>query len=628
MIKQLLKIHLLSLSIFFIFRLLLLFSNTEHWTGFSSELLQAFVMGIRFDTVINGYILALPTLQRMILFVVGKNNQMIQKFTYWYCAVFFTLAYTVSAFDIPFFNQFFNRLDATAFQWIENPAFVVEMAVKDFRLWGYAIPFIVLMIVFHVVLRKIFNQKIDFPSFHWSVKSVIAVLILGGTFLGIRGRIEGKSPIRVGTAFFCNHAFYNKLGLNPNFTLLNSLTSKKDFWIDLMTNKEAFVEVSKYMDLPVSENFSVQTQLYAKAENFGKPNIVLVLMESMTTQNLKHHGNTQQLTPNLDALIEKSIYFENAYSAGIHTHNGIFSSLYSYPALWNKHALKQMESYPNNTILALNKNGYSTIYFTTHDSQFDNVEGFLLLNDFQKVYSQKDYPTSEVKSNLGVVDDYLFSFSIEKMNELHKNNQPFFCTLMTASNHAPIIIPEHFSPKQKEIQLQAIEYSDWAIGQFLQEAEKQPWFDNTIFVFIGDHGNAWDTTYEMSLSYHSVPLIFYAPKLFTKSEIKSDFAQQIDVMPSILGLTSIDYTKQNMGIDLWKNTRPFAYFSANDKVGVINEEFYYIYKKDGSEALYKYRTKDTNNYLSDYPELAKEMNRYFRANYQLSKHSIQLGNLM
>lgn len=97
-------------------------------------------------------------------------------------------------------------------------------------------------------------------------------------------------------------------------------------------------------------------------------------------------------------------------------------------------------------------------------------------------------------------------------------------------------------------------------------------------------------------------------------------------MPSILGLTDIAYQKENMGINIWKQKRPFAYFSANDKIGVINKDFYYIYKKDGSEAIYKYPANDTHNYISEYPELVKQMKEYLSAHLQIA-HSISSQKL-
>lgn len=623
MIKSILKIHLLSLSIFTIFRFILLFSNTEHWQGVSSDVFQALLMGLRFDTVINSYILSLPSLVWAIMYCIGKNNRLINRFLYVYCVVLFSLAYVISGFDIPYFNQFFSRFDKVAFQWIENPEFIIEMAIRDFRLWGYFIPFVLLMVVFHYFLRKIFRKvdeiKFQTRKIYWKIP--ISLLFLGLTFLGIRGRIEKKSPIRVGTAYFSNNAFLNKLGLNPNFTLIDSFLQKDVVWKELIPTNQALQMVRNDFGIIENHQNPIAQSMKPDSLNLGKPNIVLILMESMTANNMKYFGSDRTLTPFLDGLIQKSIFFENTYSAGIHTFNGIFSSLMSYPALWAENPMKNIKNY-NSGAKILSENGYITNYFTTHDGQFDNIEGFLMGNNYHRVYAQKDYPSSEVKSNLGVTDDYMLRYSIDKMNDMHKTGKPFFSVLMTASNHAPIIIPEYFKSRYNNDNEshKVIEYSDWALEQFIKQAEKQEWFRNTIFVFMADHGAGFDTTYEMSISYNHIPLFFYAPHLLKKNEIRSDFVQQIDVLPSILGLTDISYTKENLGINIWQQKRPFAYFGADDKIGVVNDEFYFIYHKDGREGLYKYRNKDLTNYISQYPDLAKKMKNYAFSNMQTAHY--------
>lgn len=617
MLKNLIKLHLLSLVIFSVFRVVLLLSNTEKFEFFTTNMFKALLMGIRFDTVITCYILALPSLLWAIAYNIGKNNKLLNRILYGYCAVMFSLAFVISAVDIPYFNQFFSRLDRSAFLWMDSPSFIIEMVAKDFRLWGYFIPFFVILGLFFYGLNRIFRKinTLDFSKRKLNVSLVMSILVLGLTFLGIRGRIERKSPIRVGTAYFSENAFLNKLGLNPNFTLIESLLQKKTKWEPLMNDTEALSIAKQTLGLNPSADLSIIKDVKPSPNNLGKPNVVLILMESMTAQHLNYFDKKKNLTPVLDNLIPKSIFFENTYSAGIHTFNGVFSSIYSYPALWAEHTMKNIKYYPNNSIKAFADAGYSTTYFTTHDEQFDNIGGFLMNNNFQKVISQKDYPSSEVKSNLGVPDDFMFRFSIPKINELHQSGKPFFITMMTASNHAPIVIPDYYKPRTKDINTQATEYADWSIGQFLKEAEKQEWFKNTIFVLMADHGAGFDTTYEMSLSYNHIPLFFYAPHLL-KPEIKTDLALQIDALPTILGLTNITYTKQNMGINLWQEKRDFAYFGADDKIGVINQDFYYIYRKDGNEGLYQYRKKDQTNYAKQHPKLVKQMKDYAFGNIQ------------
>ncbi|WP_185145832.1 LTA synthase family protein [Chryseobacterium sp. SNU WT5] len=590
-----------------------------------SDLARALMMGVRFDMVISCYILALPTLIFLIFYIFKRKNLLVNRILYFYCAILYTIAFLISAVDIPYFNQFFSRLDKGIFQWIENPAFITEMIAKDFKLWGFVFPFLILLFIFQYFLKKIFIliNKLEISRLNFVPRIILSFFILGITFVGIRGRIEAKSPIRVGTAYFSENAFLNKIGLNPNFTFIHSLLQKSVTWSDLMDDRRAFSIVQEQMNIKVQhDKFSLKHPISLASENLGKPNIVLVLMESMTADNMKYFGNTKNLTPVLDDLITKSIFFENTYSEGIHTFNGIYGTLTSFPALWNQHPMKSIQNYTTFTT-PLKKAGYENVFFTTHDSQFDNMEGFLYANDFQKVYSQKDYPSSEVKSNLGVSDDYLFRFGIEKINEMQqKRKAPFFTSFLTSSNHSPIIIPDYFKSNNPSQEEKVIQYADWSIGQFLKEAEKQSWYKNTIFVFLADHGSGYERTYEMSLSYNHIPLFFYAPHLLKNTGIRKDFVKQIDVIPSIMGLTDISYIKNNLGINVWTQKREFAYFGADDKIGVVNQDYFLIYRKDGHEALYNYRTKDLKNYVKEYPVLVQKMKEYAFSNLQVA-HSIK-----
>ena len=111
----------------------------------------------------------------------------------------------------------------------------------------------------------------------------------------------------------------------------------------------------------------------------------------------------KNLTPFLDSISHAGYYFENIYTAGIHTFNGVFSTLFSFPAIYRQNPMKESTMFRYNGIgNTLRKNGYSTTYFTTHDGQFDNIEGFLRANDFENIITLADYPSEKAKTTLGV----------------------------------------------------------------------------------------------------------------------------------------------------------------------------------------------------------------------------------
>lgn len=401
----------------------------------------------------------------------------------------------ICAIDIPYFNQFFSRLTISALQWLDSPMFVFKMVIEEPSYWMYSIPFILAAFLFYKLLKRIYSKVekqpvIDRPI--W-LKLIVSVLFLGFMLVGMRGRLALKAPIKVGTAYITDNAFLNQLGLNPVFTFLQSYLEnldKRNEAIALMDEKTAISMVQQSLDIdPADTYYPLYRQVIPDSIAANKPNVVIIIMESMAASKMKRNGNKLNLTPFLDSLALNSYYFDSIYTAGIHTFNGVFSTLFSYPAIFRQQPMRESRILKYNGISnTLKKLGYSTTYITTHDGQFDNIQGFLSTNDFDQIITEDDYPSDEVKTTLGVPDDYMFRYSISVINKLHDNGRPFLVAFMTASNHGPYYLPDYYKPRNKGLKDQMIGYSDWSLQQFIKMASKQSWYSNTLFVFVADHG--------------------------------------------------------------------------------------------------------------------------------------------
>ena len=631
-IRFILKIYLLALSVFSVFRIMLFLSEFDRIDEKEVAILtiiKSFIMGVRFDIVISGYILILPTLIFLTLEVIGFRSKSIKQFFFYWIYILFTIAFTVSTADIPYFNQFYDRFSVGAFEWMESYKIVISMIFQEPKYFLFIIPFILLETVFYILLKKIFEQENETQKINFFLNTFVSLIFLAIVFLGIRGRIEEKSPIRIGTAYFSSNSFLNKLGLNPSFILIRSYLDSKDEdnrAVKFMDDKLAIEIVQKNLGITKAQyNSPIARDVQPDKLLSAQPNVVLIIMESMSAAKMKRHGSAEELTPFLDSLSNNSIYFENIYTAGKHTFNGIFSTLFSFPALYRQHSMKTNNQY-DGISTSLLKNGYSTTYFTTHDSQFDNIEGFLRSNNFQNVISQSDYPVSEVKTTLGVPDDFMFRFSIPKINELAEKENPFFVTFMTTSDHSPFYVPEYFQPKAKAIESQIVQYADWSLQQFIQLASKEAWFNNTIFVFVADHGAAIDAKYDIPLNYFHTPLIIYAPEIFMANEVHEKIGSQIDVYPTVMGLIKQKYVNNTLGIDLLKEERKFTIINDDDKVGILDTDYLCIMKNNGAKLeLYKYKEQDKFNYFDQEKEKALEMADYAKSNMQVHQIMISEG---
>ena len=568
--------------------------------------MKAFAMGLRFDTVISCYILSLPLVGILAGHLCGMRRDGYYRGWHLLTVLLYLTAFLACAADIPYFNYFFTRLNISAFSWMDSLPFVVKMIVEEPAFILYLFLFLAVGFCYVMLMRRI--------RLHWLTRLekperilpaiLLGILMAGCCMIGMRGRLSIKSPIRTGTAYFSDNAFLNQLGLNPMFTLLSSMReAKKNKELHLIDSETARQVATGWLPEPRHDTSGI-IRLSPDC------NVVVVIMESMAACKVGHFRPERNLTPHLDSLIAGSLIFENAYSAGIHTHNGIYSTLFSQPAIPGRHSMKWTVIPKIDGMPALfHSKGYQTIYFTTHDEQFDNVAGFLYANGIRRIISQKDYPAKEVKSTLGVPDHVMFDRAIE---ELGKERRPFFACLMTASDHNPYILPDDigWEPRSKNISEKMVEYADWAIGRFIRKAKQTSWFANTLFVFVADHGSSDESLYDMPLSYHHVPLLFYAPGQI-KPDRRSDLALQTDIGPTIAGMIFDSEYGNPAGIDLQRQRRTFAYFSADDKIGVLDSVHFYRYRmSDGNESMYRYRNHETVNLLPEYMTKADSMRRY------------------
>ena len=324
---------------------------------------------------------------------------------------------------------------------------------------------------------------------------------------------------------------------------------------------------------------------------------------------MQSYGQTKTLTPFLDSLYQKSLVFNNIYSAGIHTNHGLYSTLYSFPTIMKRNAMKgSVIPIYSGLPTVLKENGYHNLFFMTHESQYDNMNAFFRTNGFDEIYAEENYPKEKIANHFGVQDDFLYEYALPILNEKSQTGQPFFTVLLSISNHPPYVIPSYFTPKTDKIEDQIVEYADWSIRQFMNEAQKQSWFENTIFVFIGDHGKLVGTPEnEMPTSYNHVPFMIYGKSIPTKQY--NHFGGQIDVAPTLLGLLGISYTQNNLGIDLLKEKRPCIFYTADNLIAARDSSRLYIHSPEtGQEFKYKVRegklrsgTDESHfQYLKDY----------------------------
>ncbi len=615
----------------------------SQWTAYTqlpddrvSLIAKAFFMGWRFDTCISGYLLALPVLVLSVAAFFRYYNNRFHQLITWFIGLVYTLAFLMCAVDIPHYDNFYSRLNSMVFQWASHGLdFSIKMIGEESIHYVYFAVLLLICFLFFKIIFRLKRKYLDIQS-AGEIKQWLLVLttliFIGLTFIGIRGRLDEKSPIRVGTAAFSNHALPNHLGLNPVFTMMKSMLNDQkaeNKTLRFMEDDKALQLTRQYLNVPDSTGFqSPIARAFEPTGEVSNANVIIVILESMSAAKMGRYGSPHQLTPHLDSLAKQGLAFDRFYTAGTHTHNGLFSTLFGHPALMKKHSMSVVNIPQYAGIAAtLKAQNYRTIHFMTHDDQFDNVGGFFSTNGYERVVSEDDYPQEQVKSTLGVPDHIMYEFSVPVLNTLHESGQPFFASYMTTSDHIPYIIPDDipFKPKQGAKDLAIVEYVDWSIEHFLDLCRAESWFDNTLFVFLADHGRPINSTYDIALNYHHSPLIFYSPTLLPEAKTQDNFALQMDVFPTIMGILNRPFVNNTFGVNLLDTERPFAYFSADDKYGCLNDDYFLIVRQEGEPSLYQYQNRDTKNYLKEQEELGGEMKQYTEAMLHTSQWLVLNG---
>lgn len=632
----LLTIHVAALLFFFIFRFIL-FISTEYQfpDNIQNDIaLQsvAFIRGVWFDNVIACYILILPLVVLWIAGIFNYTAKWLFKSTAIYFICFYSLSFIIAAANIPYFGYFFKTINSSIYNWFGYGAttagmvfgetsfyFPIFLGIASILLFGWGV----------LTLSSYFYRESTKASSTIHITNRISVLLTGAAcvglcLFGIRGRM-GYNPIKVSQAYYCEDPFLNQLGVNPVFNLLTSTLDdnrKENRYLHLMPEQEAVANVQKLLHREGIADISPIARKINQATSPNPKNVVLIFMESMSANLMNSFGATKQLTPFLDSLYQQSLSFSHFYSAGIHTNHGMYATLYSFPAIMKRNAMKgSVIPIYSGLPTILKDNGYQNLFFMTHESQYDNMNAFFRTNGFDEIYAQENYPAEKVVNSFGVQDDFLYQYALPILNKKAESGQPFFTVLLSISNHPPYVIPDYFKPHSEKPEDQIVEYADWSIRQFMTEAEKQPWFDNTIFVLLGDHGKlVGSPESEIPQSYNHIPLMIYGKDI--QPEIKDNFGGQVDVAPTLLGLLNISYPQNNLGIDLLKEQRPCMFYTADNLIAARDTTHLYIYSPDNKQE-FRYEQTGSTLHVAEDNEAFQRLKNYCFSMLQSTEYLVK-----
>jgi len=595
---------LLAFGLYIAARIEFLFENYNYFCAVLSptRLWQLFYGGYIFDRSAITYTNALYIV--MMLFPLWlKETPLYHKICKWVFVVVNSITLIINLCDSVYFPYTLRRTTTSVFNEFKN-----ENNLGDV-FWGELLEhwYLVLLAAGLIFLMwKLYVTPKVQASQYVSVKQRVAysglqlLLLAAITPLGVgacRGGLgSGIRPITISNANeYVNRPTECALVLNTPFALIRTI------------GKSVFTVPEYFKSQEELENTFTPIHKPTPSFAFENKNVVILIVESFGREYIGalnkelEGGNYKGYTPYVDKLIEQSATYKYSYCNGRKSIDGMPSVLCGIPMFIEPFVLspQSMNTY---TGLAgiLGKEGYNTAFFHGANRGSMGFLAFAKKTGFKEYYGREDYAAdtrfggdADFDGHWGIWDEPFLQYYCTKMNEM---KQPFMTAVFTVSSHTPYIIPEKYKdvyPEEGLIMHKCIRYTDMAIGKFFENARKQPWFKNTIFVLTSDHTNLSDhAQYQTDIGGFCSPIVIYDPSGKIEPGMRDGIAQQIDILPTVLSILGYDKPFLSFGCDLMSTPMEETY-AVNYLNGIYQYVKYgHVLQFDGKQTKAVYALND------------------------------------
>lgn len=404
-----------------------------------------------------------------------------------------------------------------------------------------------------------------------SVFGLIAVL------LALLGRVENLNlenpvPLRWSDAFFSGNAQIAAVGLNPVLFLYDTFKAGQAQF-DESQVREHYPAVARYLGVnqPDAQTLTFTRQQAVQPYRVaGAPNVMFVMLESLGTSAVGAYGNPLNPTPNLDRLATESWFFRHFYVPVTGTAKTVWASITGVPDVTRQETATRHPLITRQHTLINAFTDYQKLYMIGGNAGWANINALIQ----QSIEGVKLYQESDWRSPLvdvwGISDLDLFKESDRILRDLPKD-RPFFAYVQTSGNHRPFTIPKdndgfqisHLSLAQVQAagsrsveQYNAVRLLDFNIGKLMELAKAGGYYDNTIFVFFGDHNTRISQIPHMppafeqlGLESNHVPMLIHAPGML-KAKVIDEAVGLVDLLPTVAGMAGIPFSNGAMGRDI------------------------------------------------------------------------------
>lgn len=504
-----------------------------------SQLLTIFRGGLLFDISATVYINLVFIFFSIIPFDI-RYNRIYQNFLKYLFFITNGIALAINSADYVYYRFVLKRATSDVFHTFEHENNLVKLFF-EFQIDYWQVVLFTFLLVFLMVLlynqvkaaKPVFKNRLLYHSFNLLLVPIIAGLFV----IGARGGYKHSTrPISISNAArYVENPRDVAIVLNTPFSLIRTF------------GKKALVKYEFFGQQRLRELYDPHYITEADAP-FRNDNVVIIILESFAREYIGSlnrdldNGTYKGYSPFLDSLISRSLTFDVTLANGKKSIDAMPSILASIPSLETPYTISH---YANNEINGLpgllKSKGYYSAFFHGAPNGSMGFDSFARMAGFDEYFGLDQYDNPEDFDGIwGVWDEPFLNFFAEKTGTFP---QPFLVSVFTVSSHHPFKVPEQYKdvfPKGPAPILEVVGYTDNALRKFFKKASAEPWFKNTLFVITADHTNE-SVRKEFQNNYGSfcIPIIFYKPDS-DLTGIRNKIAQQIDIMPSILGYLNYD----------------------------------------------------------------------------------------
>lgn len=540
------------LGIFLLTRSALLVSHLNQIDTYPASLLRIYAVGMFYDLAFLAY--AAVPLGLLILLIPNRLWRWpgLRWGLHGLYGMSIFVMFFIAASEWIFWDEFGVRFNFISVDYLVYSDEVLNNILQSYPVVPLVAGLAALALLTAWLVRRLTSRAVSVPPLPWRRRPVMLALVLLPAAMA--------ASLGQGLRDKDNQVYRRELASNGPYQFFAAFRNNELNYAELYATLPA-EQVGDLLRGEIAESNSEfigsdPMDIRRRIDNPGAErhfNLILVTVESLSAKYLGSFGDSRDLTPNLDQLRQKSLFFNNFYATGTRTTRGLEAITLSIPPTPGRSIVKRVGRESGYASLGqqLNQRGYDSLFVYGGRGYFDNMNAFFQGNGY-RVVDQDSVPAEAIHFDnaWGMADEDLYDQVIRLADADHTQGKPFFQQVMTTSNHRPYSYPEgRIDIPSGSGRAGAVKYTDYAIGKFLETARSKPWFADTIFVFVADHTAGSAGKEDLPIANYHIPLWIYAPQLVAAREI-DHLSSQIDLAPTLLGLLNIDYTSTFYGRNL------------------------------------------------------------------------------